>query len=125
MQSSLRDAGRLIGRGHEMVRKFIDGTIQRPQERTRRAMGLLYLERRRLRLMETATTPTAGLLKSILPRGLDAATAAVKAVFEDKRSSGRLSSTGTAIEAYLVRKLREEYAKPDPKLATGRKRRGT
>ncbi|HEU0015339.1 MAG TPA: hypothetical protein VFQ45_16745 [Longimicrobium sp.] len=126
MRTSLREAGRLIGRGHEMVRKFIDGSIKRPQDRTRRAMALLYLERRKeLHLMESSAPPTSGPLKTILPRGLDAATTEVKAVFEAIHGGGRLVSTATALENWLIRRLREEYAKPDPKFPTARKRRGS
>ena len=37
--SNLREAGRLIGRGREAVRKFVSGDIEMPHDRTREAIA--------------------------------------------------------------------------------------
>ena len=110
MASSLRDVAARVGLGHEALRKFINGLTTQPHERNRRAMAELYLEGQRLRLADAQAVPTAGHLKLVLPRGLDAAVAEVEALFEVLRAAGNAPKTAEALEAWLLRKLREEYA---------------
>ena len=107
-ESSLREAAARVGLGHEALRKFLHGITRRPHDRGRQGMAELCLEHRR-RLADSGSTPTAGHLKLVFPRGLDPALAEVQALFDPLRGGPR-ASTAAELEAWLVRKLREEYA---------------
>lgn len=121
LDTSLREAAALVGLGHEALRKFVNGITERPHQRSLRAMGQLYQERQALRARERATTPTAGQLKLLLPRGLEPASAEIRAIFEPTRDSRRVSASARNVEAWLLRRLREEYA-VEPHWGPARKR---
>jgi hypothetical protein len=104
--TNLRDAGARVGLGHEALRKFIIGETERPHTRTLKAMAELYLEHQKLAAAERESIPTAGQLKLVLPRGLEAGIQAVEEVFATRPSSG----PAKALEQWLVRRLREEYS---------------
>ena len=110
MDTSLRQAASRVGLGHEALRKFIAGQTERPHERTRRAMAQLYLDSQRQRVAEAEATPTAGQLKLRLPRGLEHAEAEIRAIFQALRAGQRPPATADAVEEWLQRRLREEYA---------------
>src|SRR3954468_17715226 len=84
--SNLREAGRLIGRGREAVRKFISGDIETPHDRTREAIARLYVQKygAGVRKAREVAQPvqTATPLKLILPRGVERATTEIRAIFE-------------------------------------------
>jgi hypothetical protein len=112
METSLRAAARMIGRGHEMVRKFVDGAIDRPQDRTRRAMAEVFLARQKLvrQVSTNPSTPTAGRLSLVLPKGTDAATREIRNIFELIRGSEKAPRSADVLEGWLVRRIEEEYA---------------
>ncbi|HEX5726231.1 MAG TPA: hypothetical protein VFX98_12240 [Longimicrobiaceae bacterium] len=112
LKLGLRHVGEMIGRGHEQVRKFVNGSIQRPQERTRKAMAELFL--RYHQPAYAAERPVARLagpeLRSLLPEGLEAAGAVVRAVFDlARRHPDELPPEAAALEKHLLRQLKEEY----------------
>ena len=110
LDTSLREAAALVGLGHEALRKFINRTTDKPHKRSQRSMANLYLERSRLRVAEVRTTPTAGHLKLILPRGLEPAGEAVKGMFDAWREGRKPPPLAAEIEKWLLAKVREEYA---------------
>jgi hypothetical protein len=119
--SNLREAGRLIGRGREAVRKFISGEIEMPHDRTRKSIAVLYQQKYgggsgTRKVAEVAQpTPTATPLKLILPRGVERASAEIRAVFDALRqSSAELPPATTALERWLLRRVKEEYAAEVP-----------
>jgi hypothetical protein len=121
LDTSLRDAAELVGLGHEALRKFIHGITDKPHERSRRSMGMLYLKRR-AGLGEVQTAPTAGQIKLLFARGLDAATAQARETFAALRE-GRTPPVSTEeLEKWIVRRLREEYAAETSWTAPKRKR---
>jgi hypothetical protein len=107
---NLRDAGALVGLGHEALRKFIRGTTKRPHDRTVKAMALLYLERQKVVAAERDAHPTAGQLRLVLPRGLEPALETVSGLFDTLRDARRYNATAEALEQWLERRLREEYS---------------
>lgn len=107
LDTSLRDVAALVGLGHEALRKFVNGTTERPHQRSLRAMGQLYNERQ---ARERATAPTAGQLKLLLPRGLDDAKAAVRELFDGVRGTRKAGAYAEGVEQFLLRRLDEEYA---------------
>ncbi|HSU13824.1 hypothetical protein [Longimicrobium sp.] len=117
--SNLREAGRLIRRGREAVRKFVSGDIEMPHDRTRKAIAVLYQQKYGTgarRMSEVAqATPTATPLKLILPRGVERASAEIRAAFDPLRPNGaELPPTTAAIERWLLRRVKEEYAEEVP-----------
>ena len=110
LDTSLRDVAARVGLGHEAMRKFVNGTTERPHQRSLRAMGVLYNERQALQARERTTTPTAGQLKLLLPRGVEEAGAEVRAVFDAIRGTRKASPLADDLEQWLLRRLREEYA---------------
>jgi hypothetical protein len=110
LDTSLRDVAARVGLGHEAMRKFVNGTTERPHQRSLRAMGQLYHERQALQARERATVPTAGQLKLLLPRGEDEAAAEIRAVFDAIRGTRKGSPLADDLEQWLIRRLREEYA---------------
>ncbi|HET7462049.1 MAG TPA: hypothetical protein VFJ82_12410 [Longimicrobium sp.] len=118
--SNLREAGRLIGRGREAVRKFVSGDIEMPHDRTREAMAKLYLQKYgggALRAAETVQpAPSATPLKLILPQPRERATAEIKAIFELVRNNGgdEVPAAAAALERWLLRRVKEEYAAEIP-----------
>ena len=121
LDTSLRDVAARVGLGHEAMRKFVNGTTERPHQRSLRAMGQLYNERQALRARERATAPTAGQLKLLLPRGLDEASAVVREVFDAIRGTRKAGAHADDLEQFLLRRLEEEYA-VEPNWAPARKR---
>ena len=125
-ETSLREVGRLIGRGREQVRKFIAGEIETPHDRTREAIAKLYWQRHPERapagvvvaaLREApVANPTPTPLKLILPQGLEKATAALREVFGEVRrtGSGEVPALAGALETWLLRRVKEEYAAEVP-----------
>jgi hypothetical protein len=112
-EMGLREAGRLFGRGREQVRKFISGAIEVPHPRTRQRLGELYIERhgRGDRLAETRVhTPTPTPLKLILPKGLERATADIRAMFALIRKNPEAPETATGVEQWLLRHVKHEYS---------------
>ena len=112
-EMGLREAGRLIERGREQVRKFIAGTIEIPHPRTRQRLGELYLERhgRTDRVAEALVeTPTATPLKIILPKGLERATAEIRAMFALVRKHPDAPESATGVEQWLLRHVKQEYS---------------
>ena len=125
-ETSLREAGRLIGRGREQVRKFVSGQIQTPHDRTREAIARMYLERQAAagRVAERpAATRTPTPLKMILPPGIERATAEIRAIFEIVRSHPDVPDSATALETWLLRRVKDEYAaeKPIPRIRRPRR----
>jgi hypothetical protein len=120
LATSLRDVAALVGLGHEALRKFVNGTTERPHQRSLRAMGQLYNERQ-AQAKERGTTPTAGQLKLLLPRGLPDASAAVTEVFDAIRGTRKAGPYAEEMERFLLRRLEEEYA-AQPNWAPTRKR---
>jgi hypothetical protein len=126
-EMGLREAGRLIGRGREQVRKFIAGTIEVPHPRTRQRLGELYIERhgRGERVAETLVqTPSATPLKMILPKGLERATAEIRSLFALIRKQPEAPESATGVEQWLLRHVKSEYSSEQtyPKRAAPRKR---
>lgn len=124
--SNLREAGRLIGRGREAVRKFISGDIETPHDRTREAIARLYVQKYGVPaqgaaagVQKVAEAPqpvqSATPLKLILPRGVERATTEIRAIFEAlRRNSDRLPPATAALERWLLRRVKEEYAAEVP-----------
>jgi len=117
--SNLREAGRLIGRGREAVRKFVSGDIEMPHDRTREAMAKLYVQKYgggALRAAETVQpAPSATPLKLILPQPRERATAEIRAIFDLVRlSGGEVPATAAALERWLLRRVKDEYAAEIP-----------
>ncbi len=110
LATSLRDVAARVGLGHEALRKFVNGTTERPHQRSLRAMGQLYNERQALQAKERATVPTAGQLKLLLPRGQEEASAAVREVFDAIRGTRKAGAYADDMERFLLRRLEEEYA---------------
>lgn len=111
LDTSLREAAALVGLGHEAMRKFVNGTTERPHQRSLRAMGNLYLERRVRGVAEVRTpTPSAPHLKLLFVPGLEASTEQVKALFAGWREGGEPPALAGELERWLLGKLREEYA---------------
>jgi hypothetical protein len=109
----LREAGRLIGRGREQVRKFIAGSIESPHPRTRQAVGELYIERhgRGDRVAETLVhTPSPTPLKLILPKGLERATAEIRTLFALIRKQEDAPESAAGVEQWLIRHVKAEYS---------------
>lgn len=110
LDTSLREVAARVGLGHEAMRKFVNGTTERPHQRSLRAMGQLYHERQALQARERATVPTAGQLKLLLPRGEEEAATAVRTVFDAIRGTRKASQVADDLEQWVLRRLREEYA---------------
>lgn len=110
LDTSLRDVAARVGLGHEALRKFVNGTTERPHQRSLRAMGQLYHERQALQARERATVPTAGQLKLLLPRGEEEAAAEIRGVFDAIRGTRKASQVADDLEQWLLRRLREEHA---------------
>ena len=121
LDTSLRDVAARVGLGHEAMRKFVNGTTERPHQRSLRAMGQLYNERQALHARERTTAPTAGQLKLLLPRGLEVASAEIRALFDTIRGTRKAGSLADDLEQFLLRRLQEEYA-VEPNWAPARKR---
>jgi len=119
VDSNLREAGRLIGRGREAVRRFVAGDIDTPHDRTREAIARLYLQKHGTGVKVAAEVAQPGSsstpLKLILPPGAERATAEIRAMFEAlRRESSELPPTTSAIETWLRRRVKEEYAAEQP-----------
>lgn len=112
LDTSLREAAALVGLGHEAMRKFVNGTTERPHQRTLRAMGNLYVERRaRGGVAEVRTpTPSAPHLKLLFAPGLESSIGEVQALFDAWRDGNAPPALAAELERWLVSKLREEYA---------------
>ncbi|HKP76579.1 MAG TPA: hypothetical protein VJT67_13710, partial [Longimicrobiaceae bacterium] len=115
VDSNLREAGRLIGRGREAVRRFVAGDIETPHDRTREAIARLYLQKQdggtlaAAEATQPAASPTP--LKLLLPQGVERATAEIRQIFEGlKRHVDELPSSAAAVETWLLRRVKEEYA---------------
>lgn len=130
--SNLREAGRLIGRGREAVRKFVSGDIETPHDRTREAIARLYVQKYGagvLKAREVAQpAQTATPLKLILPRGVERATTEIRAIFEAlRRNSAAMPPSTAALEGWLLRRVKDEYAAevpyPRPRQRQPRKKR--
>ena len=109
----LREAGRLVERGREQVRKFISGAIEVPHPRTRQRLGELYIERhgRGDRVAETLVhTPSPTPLKLILPKGLERATAEIRTLFALIRKHPDAPETAAGVEQWLLRHVKAEYS---------------
>jgi hypothetical protein len=122
LDTSLREAAALVGLGHEAMRKFVNGTTDRPHQRSLRSMGNLYLERRAGGVAEVRTAvPSAPHLKLLFAPGLENATGEVQALFDDWREGRAPPALAAELERWLIAKLREEYA-AEPSWAPTRKR---
>jgi len=117
--SNLREAGRLIGRGREAVRKFVSGDIEMPHDRTREAIAKLYVQKygsvamRAAEVAQPVASPTP--LKLILPQGVERATAEIRSVFEALRRPGaEVPATAAALERWLLKRVKDEYAAEVP-----------
>jgi hypothetical protein len=110
LDTSLREAAGLVGLGHEALRKFVNGTTERPHQRSLRSMGQLY-NRRRAGLAEApSATATAGQLKLLFARELNEAIAQVRDLFPALREGREPPINLAELEKWMVRKLREEHA---------------
>jgi hypothetical protein len=119
VESNLREAGRLIGRGREMVRRFVSGDIAMPHDRTREAIARLYEQRYgrgAWRAAEKASQRGTSMpLKLILPSGVEHATAELRAIFEAlRRHSDDVPPSAVALERWLIRRIKDEYASESP-----------
>lgn len=119
VDSNLREAGRLIGRGREAVRRFVSGDIDTPHDRTREAIARLYLQKEGAGAMSAAEAPSPGAsptpLKLILPEGVERATAEIRQIFEGVRKhANELPASTAAVETWLLRRVKEEYATETP-----------
>ena len=117
--SNLREAGRLIGRGREAVRRFVAGDIETPHDRTREAIARLYLQMQdggTLAAAEAAQQGNSPIpLRLILPEGVERATTEIRQIFEGLRKhSGALPASTAAVETWLLRRVKEEYANEVP-----------
>lgn len=110
LDTSLREAAALVGLGHEALRKFVNGTTEKPHQRSLRSMGQLYHQRRGKGVAEVRSAPTAGHLKLLFSPGLEASAAEVKALFDEWRDGRPPPPLADALETWLLRKLREEHA---------------
>lgn len=125
--SNLREAGRLIGRGREAVRRFVSGDIETPHERTREAIARLYIKNHGTGPLAAAeATQSAGAstpLKLILPQGVERATTEIRTIFDAlRRHSSEMPASTAAVENWLLRRVKDEYANEVP-YARPRKRR--
>ena len=119
VESNLREAGRLIGRGREMVRRFVSGDIATPHDRTREAIARLYVQRYGpgpWRGAEKKQPRGSSMpLKLILPTGVERATAELRAIFEGlRRHAGEFPPSAIALERWLIRRVKDEYATEVP-----------
>jgi hypothetical protein len=110
--SNLREAGRLMGR-------FGGGDSEPPHDRTREAIARLYEQKHGAGVMAAAETrqaaPSATPLKLILPQGVERATTEIRAIFEAlRRGTADLPPTASAVETWLLRRVKEEYAAEVP-----------
>lgn len=122
LDTSLREAAALVNLGHEALRKFVNGTTERPHERSLRSMGQLYHQRRLRGLGEARTaTQSAGHLKLLFAPGLEDALGEVRALFDDWREGRPPPPRAAELERWLVRRLREEHA-AEPHFVPVRKR---
>ena len=110
LDTSLRDAASLVGLGHEALRKFVNGTTEKPHQRSLRAMGHLFLQRGAAGVAEVRSPPTAGHLKLLFSPGLDAATAEAGELFAAWREGRPPPPRAAELERWVLSKLREEYA---------------
>lgn len=113
--SNLREAARLIGRGREQVRKFVAGEIENPHPSTREAIAKLYQRREQsgalLAREVPAERPTRTPLRLVLPRGIEKATAEIRAVFDVlRRHAGEGPESAAALEKWLLTHVKDEYA---------------
>jgi hypothetical protein len=114
LDTSLRDAAELVGLGHEALRKFVNGTTEKPHQRSLRSMGHLYLERRARGVGEVRSAPSAGALKLLFSRGLEESAKEVKELFDGWRDGQPPPALAEEVERWLLHKLHEEYAaEPD------------
>jgi hypothetical protein len=110
LDTSLRDAASLVGLGHEALRKFVNGTTERPHQRSLRSMGQLYAKRRSGVAEARTATPTAGQLKLLFARELDEAIAQARGILPALREGREPPINVDELEKWIVRKLREEHA---------------
>ncbi|HYJ79240.1 MAG TPA: hypothetical protein VEW03_06550 [Longimicrobiaceae bacterium] len=117
--TNLREAGRMIGRGREMVRKFIAGEIQNPHPKTREAIARLYVRKHgpgapRVAEVEVET-PSRTPLKLLFDPGLEKATSEVRAGFElFRRHAAEAPAWAGRLEKWLLTRLKDEYAAEVP-----------
>lgn len=122
LDTSLREAAGLVGLGHEALRKFVNGTTEKPHQRSLRSMGRLYLQRRAGGVQEVRTAVSkAPHLKLLFAPGLDAAIGEVRALFEDWRNGHPPPQRAVDLERWLIARLREEHA-AEPRAGTHGKR---
>jgi hypothetical protein len=139
-EMGLREAGRLIGRGREGVRKLISGEVENPHPRTRQAIGELLIQRQKAaEAQEGAAAPgeppapqaferpveahAPMPLRLILPRPLERATGEIRALFALIREHPGAPDTAQAVEQWLLRQVRREYA-AESTYERGRRRKG-
>ena len=128
-EMGLREAGRLIERGREQVRKFVSGAIESPHARTREKLGNLLIDRQERgdRVAESLVqAPSPTPLKLILPKGLERATGEIRAMFALIRKQPGAPEAATGVEQWLLRHVKSEYSSEQaysaPKRAAPRKR---
>jgi hypothetical protein len=110
LDTSLRDAAAQVGLGHEALRKFVNGTTERPHQRSLRSMGQLYGKRAGAGVDETfRATESAGQLKLLFARELDEAIAQARDLFAALREGREPPVNVAELEKWMVRKLREEH----------------
>lgn len=124
LDTSLREAAPLVGLGHEALRKFVNGTTEKPHQRTLRAMARLLLERRARGGVAEARTevPSAPHLKLLFAPGLESSVDEVRAFFDDWREGRAPPPLADKLEGWLIGKLREEYA-TEPRAPLRKRRR--
>lgn len=112
LDTSLREAAALVGLGHEALRKFVNGTTERPHQRSLRSMGQLYHKRHGGGGVAEGRTasPSAGQLKLLFARELDEAVAQAHDLFPALRDGREPAISVEELEKWIVRKLREEHA---------------
>lgn len=122
LDTSLREAASQVGLGHEALRKFVNGTTDRPHQRSLRSMGQLYQQRRTRGVAEVRTSAqSAGHLKLLFSPELEAALGEAREIFDDWREGRPPSPRAAELERWLALRLREEHA--DEARAAGNRKR--
>lgn len=121
---SLRYVEAVTGVGHETIRKFIEGKTDRPHPRSIEAYTRLYWQQHRTG--QVAEDPSNGLplvpvleLQRILPAGLDAAVAALRAMFDPESPN---PPEAVEVERWLLRLINSAYG-AGPHYQKGKRRK--
>lgn len=119
-RTSLRHAAAVTDLGHEAIRKFVEGSTEKPHPRSIRAFTGLYWRERGLVFVAEAGGSEAPVfwaseLRAVFPGGKAQALADVRKVFElAGRFPDELPDTAPGAERWLVRLVDAEYRNEMP-----------